>query len=374
MKNKYIKIALASLIIFTCSAQGIRKAAAAPAAISDLSATPGDGSVTLTWSAPSPGITDYLVYSGPDSGTNICHPDALPDANCTETDTHAVTTTKTIGSLTNDTEYSFAVYAVNSDGTSGPSNVQTATPSAATNCPGLSSTQSCAVSKIQADGLSFTKIPANVAFISAQNNSNLPSYTNAAGTDDQDILSVNDLRDQPDRSFEVQLSASPFATTDTAPKYIPLKYMYVGTSLAGISGATQDAANGIEYAAGCFGPTNDVTSSVNVQPTLTTWQTGGSVGPNPLGILSTFETSGINPNTDVAGSLNAGDTTSPGNNTATVPVVLMTAPEARRRCTISEAVSYAIDLASFKTALGSKIPAGTYSTTLTYTLIDTSHN
>ncbi len=210
-------------------------------------------------------------------------------------------------------------------------------------CPGLAADQTCAVTRITGGDLSFTDIPDNTAFTNAQNNTNLPSYNNAAGTDTQDILSVTDLRDDPLAGFEVQLSASPFATSDNLLT-IPLQYLYVASSLPRTAGATEDETEGIEYAADCFGPTNNITSSVNVPEPM---------GAGDLGILSTFTTSG-----SVLGTDNV-----------TVPVVLMSSPASQRRCTISEAISYAINLPAFITALGTNIPPGTYSVTFTYTLI-----
>jgi len=222
-------------------------------------------------------------------------------------------------------------------------------------CPPLASNQqgiggttsgSCAAASITAGSLTFSDIPDNTSFTNAQNNTSLPSYNNASGIDGSDFLSISDLRDDPGAGFEVQLSASPFGTPDNL-NFLPLQYLHVASSLPRVSGATDDEAEGIEYVAGCSGATNNITSSVNLPE---------PIGVNALGTLSNFTTYG----------------SELGNDNATVPVVLMSSPVSARRCTISEAISYAIDLAAYRTALGTNIPEGTYSVTFTYTLISTS--
>jgi len=91
-----------------------------PDAITDLSAAPGGGEVTLNWSAPSNNgspITQYEVQYGTVAsggfGTTVID-DAIPGI--------------TIGSLTNGTPYQFRVVAVNGIGASPTSNEVTATP------------------------------------------------------------------------------------------------------------------------------------------------------------------------------------------------------------------------------------------------------
>ncbi len=212
-------------------------------------------------------------------------------------------------------------------------------------CGPIASNESCASTTIQAGTLSFTDIPDNTAFTNAQNNTNLPSFNNAGGADAMDTLSVSDLRDDAGAGFEVQLSASPFATADNA-NTIPLDYLYVVSTLPRNSGTIDDTTNGIEYAADCSGPTNDITGSVNAD---------SAGGPPDLGALSTFSVLGS--------TLGTGDTTT--------PVVLMSAPAAARRCTASQNISYAVDLPSYISAYGSNIPAGTYTVTFTFTLIPT---
>lgn len=211
--------------------------------------------------------------------------------------------------------------------------------------PGGISSGSCAQVGITGGDLTFTDIPDNTVFSNAQNNTSLPSYNNAGGTTTEDILSVSDLRDDPGAGFEVQLSASPFATSDNQ-NFIPLEHLYVGTSLPRTAGATEDETEGIEYSQGCSGPTNDITGSVNLSEPAT---------PGILGTLSSYTLSGSNL----------------GSNNTTVPVVLMSAPAAARRCIVSQNVNYAVDLPSFITVLGTNIPNGTYTVTFTFTLIGT---
>jgi fibronectin type 3 domain-containing protein len=82
--------------------------AAAPSAPT-LTATPGNGQATLTWTAP-PGATSYNVYQGSTSGGEGATPIA----------TGVTTTSYTVPDLTNGSTYYFVVAAVNSLGT-GPS-------------------------------------------------------------------------------------------------------------------------------------------------------------------------------------------------------------------------------------------------------------
>lgn len=90
--------------------------ATVPSAITTLSATPGNGQVTLNWTAPSNGgsaITDYEYRV--DGGT--------------WTSTGSTSASTVVGGLTNGTSYDFEVRAINAVGAAATSNVATATPS-----------------------------------------------------------------------------------------------------------------------------------------------------------------------------------------------------------------------------------------------------
>ena len=88
----------------------------APGAPSGLTATPGNGSATFTWAAPtgSSPVTSYTVSCSPAASKVV-------------TGTPPPTTT-TVTGLTNGTAYSCAVAAANSSGTGPPSNTVTVTP------------------------------------------------------------------------------------------------------------------------------------------------------------------------------------------------------------------------------------------------------
>jgi hypothetical protein len=96
-------------------------AAASPDAPTSLAATPGVRSVTLTWNVPSDDggatITDYVVEFS-DDGTNFS-----TFADGTSTSTRA-----TVTALTDGTEYTLRVSAVNSAGTGSASSTVTVTP------------------------------------------------------------------------------------------------------------------------------------------------------------------------------------------------------------------------------------------------------
>jgi fibronectin type 3 domain-containing protein len=92
---------------------------AAPAAPTGLTATAGNASVSLSWTA-STGATSYNVYRGTTSGGESTTPIA----------TGITTTAYSDTGLTNGTTYYYKVAAVNGGGTSGYSNEASATPSA----------------------------------------------------------------------------------------------------------------------------------------------------------------------------------------------------------------------------------------------------
>jgi hypothetical protein len=99
------------------------------------SATAGNGSVTLSWSAPSSG-------GSPISGYDVF--DSSSVSNVTSgTESFVTGTTTTVSALTNNTPYYFEVEAVNAVGNSAPSNELSSTPVASTvpGAPTLNSAQ-----------------------------------------------------------------------------------------------------------------------------------------------------------------------------------------------------------------------------------------
>jgi fibronectin type 3 domain-containing protein len=90
----------------------------APSAPTSLTATPGNGQVTLVWSA-STGATGYIVNYGTTNGSQ--YTTVVPSV---------AGTTETIANLSNGTTYYFVVLAANSAGTSGNSPQASATPAA----------------------------------------------------------------------------------------------------------------------------------------------------------------------------------------------------------------------------------------------------
>src|SRR5262249_44810508 len=92
-------------------------------------ATPGNGSVALSWSAPASdggaAITSYAIYRGTSSGG-----ESLLDS------TTGPVTTYTDSSVVNGTKYFYKVTAINMVGESQPSNEVSATPSLPATVPG----------------------------------------------------------------------------------------------------------------------------------------------------------------------------------------------------------------------------------------------
>lgn len=157
----------------------------APGQVTGLSATPGNGQVALSWSAPASdggsAITDYGIEVSSDGGASwSTFADGTSDA-----------TTATVTGLGNDTEYTFRVAAVNAVGPGVPSATRTATPEAAPSAPAittesgavahwvfgadntsmLDSTSSQAMSKVGADAWSF-----NSGYVSCPNHAGNQGY------------------------------------------------------------------------------------------------------------------------------------------------------------------------------------------------------
>ncbi|MCC7197658.1 fibronectin type III domain-containing protein [Candidatus Peregrinibacteria bacterium] len=95
-----------------------------PGAVSNLAATPGDSSATLTWSAPLTNgnpLTSYEVHYSNDGFVSDDQTCITPE--CTDSTAGA-----NVSGLTNGIEYSFRIYAYNAFGAGGVSNTATATP------------------------------------------------------------------------------------------------------------------------------------------------------------------------------------------------------------------------------------------------------
>jgi hypothetical protein len=98
---------------------GVGNPTAPPAPVTTLSATPGSGSVTLNWTAPSGGPTFYIVYRGTTAGgENMVSPVATYGTGSTWTDTTAV----------HGTTYYYQAASMNAGGFGGLSNEVSATP------------------------------------------------------------------------------------------------------------------------------------------------------------------------------------------------------------------------------------------------------
>ena len=98
--------------------QGVASAAT-PTVPTGLTATPGNKSVALSWTASSNVPTDYIIQWSPDAFVTTTNRffDAVSTA-----------TTATVTGLTNGTSYSFRVKGTNGDGTSAASTATAATP------------------------------------------------------------------------------------------------------------------------------------------------------------------------------------------------------------------------------------------------------
>jgi phosphodiesterase/alkaline phosphatase D-like protein len=109
----------------------------APSAPTGLSATPGNTTVALTWTAPTDNggsvITGYNVYEGTSVGGENY-------STAVNGSTLIATTTYSVTGLTNATKYYFTVKAVNAIGSSAPSNEAWATPAATVPGPPLART------------------------------------------------------------------------------------------------------------------------------------------------------------------------------------------------------------------------------------------
>lgn len=180
----------------------------------------------------------------------------------------------------------------------------------------------------------FTNIPDNTSFSDSAPGET--KFNNPTGSDSNDTLIVSDQKNDANSGFEVQLSASGLQTSDKSQS-IGLENLYVITTLPHLNGDTADGINGVEYVASCLGTRNG-RGPLNADSLMTL--------PSGYSILSNYTSKGSTLGTGTTGKV----------------VVIMSAPASARRCSMLVNVSYAL-----------KIPAntqpGTYSVTLTYTLL-----
>jgi subtilase family serine protease len=155
---------------------------AVPAAPTGLTATAGNGQVSLTWNA-SVGATSYNVYSSTTNGgpyTEI---------------TSVATTSYTNTGLTNGTTYYYVVTAVSSGGTSGNSNQASAMPAGGSGFSnGYANMRPITISHLQVPNTNQTNFPVLISlpantYADLKTTSNGGSVTNANG---YDILFTSD--------------------------------------------------------------------------------------------------------------------------------------------------------------------------------------
>ena len=125
-------VMLTMTIKHTSSPTSLKAAVFAPSSPTGLTATPGDGRVNLSWSAPNNGgaaIIDYTIEYRSGSTWN------------TFADGSSTATSATVTGLTNGVSYEFRVSAVNSKGTGAASTIVSTTPSIVPGAPiGLTAT------------------------------------------------------------------------------------------------------------------------------------------------------------------------------------------------------------------------------------------
>jgi hypothetical protein len=95
-----------------------------PAEVTGLIGTPGDGTVTLTWTDPADDDLDHLEITWTGGGVTTTKSAAADRAN-----------SKAVTGLTNGTTYAFTVKAVDASGTTSHGETASATPSGGTNPP-----------------------------------------------------------------------------------------------------------------------------------------------------------------------------------------------------------------------------------------------
>lgn len=292
---------LASLQLLALTVRVSDAAGPEPEAIEDLSAIDGNGSITLSWTAPNDNgspITGYRVEYGLANGALnlICN-----DASCNDAVAGA-----TVPNLTNFTEYQFQVVAINAAGESIPSDIVTSTP---TPCSPLINngeslnkieSQSCVSLTVNAGTLSLSNIPdsfqfpAKASLQSAQHsfgNDNLATSHVDVDTAADDVITVSDLRNAG--GFDLTITSSKMTNGHTE---LPLSNLYVVTTFPKDADLTPldsfligTEANGVEFADGSSN-TNNMSSPVHSDNA-----TGSAINTTQLNALATaYTTDGQN--------------------------------------------------------------------------------
>lgn len=244
-----------------------------PEAITDLAGIPGDGQVTLNWTAPYDNgfpITDYIIQY--DNGFGYQ----------TFFDGTSTSTTVDVTFITNFSTLTFRVFAVNDNGQSATSNLVTVTP---VPCENMSSNEEiddnplttvsdqCLGASVLDGGLSLPYIPDSFSFPRKFSSASLQesfSNDNPATTGNvdvtvgpEDVLTASDLTGTS-YGFNVYISASNFSN---GTSNLPLRNLYVATTAPNTAtlnalnpdlNGTPNNPNQLVYATGSTGL--DVTS------------------------------------------------------------------------------------------------------------------
>lgn len=259
------KAAIFSLFLFLMLSASPVLAVGEPDAITNLSATDGNGQATLSWTAPNDNgsaITAYVVEYG--TVTSGLFDLTCNDASCTDATPGAI-----VPGLTNLTEYQFRVSATNGNGTGSASNTATTTPNLCAplaindDSGGPTISDSCLSVQVTAGSISVENIPDSFTF-SSKYSSSLPqdSFSNDnpsttpidVSTGTEDIITVSDLRNAG--GFDVTITSTDFISPGDT---IPLENLSIASTCpdgndlaADLYGSPNncDNANGAEFADG----------------------------------------------------------------------------------------------------------------------------
>ena len=192
-----------------------------PGAPTGLTATPGNVSVSLSWTAPSTGgaaISDYIVEYKAASASNWA----------TFNDGTSTSTTATVTGLTNGTEYDFRVKATNVAGNSAASATASATPSVPPGAPtGLTATPGNAQASLSWTAPTSTGGAAISDYIVEYKAASASQWsTFADGTRTSTTATVTGLTNGTEYDFRVKATnvagnSAASATATTTPRTVP---------------------------------------------------------------------------------------------------------------------------------------------------------